>query len=135
MELGVKGRPLRPHDSVEWRPATKLVMLMEAPLATVERIYSELSIPGWQKAKPWIAARVQQAKHYRARPVQLAPEAEQRLQLMFWPPEDETERNSSSSGIPLHVRLPRLIQPAQPHLGHLRIRSILGSFPQGFCIL
>jgi len=54
--------------------------LVEAPLATVERIYSELSIAGWQQAKPQVAARVEQAKHYRARPVQLEPKAEQRLQ-------------------------------------------------------
>ena len=59
--------------------------LMEAPLATVERIYSELSIAGWQKAKPWIAARVQQAKLYRARPVQLEPKAEKRLQALMQP--------------------------------------------------
>ena len=69
-------------------PAGQLVevpyeALIEAPLATVERIYSELSIPGWQKAKPWIAARVEQAKLYRARPVQLEPKAEKRLQALM----------------------------------------------------
>ena len=71
-------------------PAGQLVevpyeALIEEPLATVERIYSELSIAGWQKAKPWIAARVQQAKHYRARPVQLEPKAEKRLQALMQP--------------------------------------------------
>lgn len=59
--------------------------LVEAPLATVERIYSELSIAGWQQAQPKIAARVEQSKHYRARPVQLEPKAEQRLQAMMQP--------------------------------------------------
>ena len=59
--------------------------LMEAPLATVERIYSELSIPGWHQAQPQIAARVEQAKRYHARRVQLEPEAEQRLQTLMNP--------------------------------------------------
>ena len=69
-------------------PAGQLVevpydALIEAPLATVERIYSELSIFGWQQAKPQVAARVAQAKRYRARPVQLEPKAEQRLQALM----------------------------------------------------
>ena len=71
-------------------PAGQLVevsydALLEEPLTSVERIYSTLSIPGWQQAKPWIAARVEQAKHYRARPVQLEPKAEQRLQALMKP--------------------------------------------------
>ena len=71
-------------------PAGQLVdvpydALVEAPLATVERIYSELSIAGWQQAQPEIAARVEQSKHYRARPVQLEPKAEQRLQALMKP--------------------------------------------------
>ncbi len=59
--------------------------LIEAPLATVERIYRELSIEGWHEAQPRIAARVELAKSYRAKPVQLEPQAEQRLQALMKP--------------------------------------------------
>ena len=71
-------------------PAGQLVevtydALLEDPLASVERIYSTLSIAGWQQAKPRIAARVEKAKQYRARSVQLEPKAEQRLQALMKP--------------------------------------------------
>ena len=69
-------------------PAGQLVevpydALIEAPLATVQRIYRELSLAGWQQAKPQVAARVEQSKHYCARPVQLESKAEQRLQVLM----------------------------------------------------
>ena len=59
--------------------------LVSSPLATVEKIYRELSIQGWDKARPFIQARVERAQAYRAEPVRLEPGAERRLQELLVP--------------------------------------------------
>ena len=59
--------------------------LVSSPLATVERIYRELSIEGWDQARAPIQATVEKARAYRASPVLLEPEAERRLQELIAP--------------------------------------------------
>ena len=57
--------------------------LVSSPLTTVERIYRELSIEGWDQARVSIQARVDRAQTYAACHVQLEPQAERRLQELF----------------------------------------------------
>ena len=71
-------------------PAGQLVeveysQLVSSPFATVERIYRELSIEGWDQAWKSIQARVNRAQTYDACPVLLEPKAESRLQELFAP--------------------------------------------------
>ena len=53
--------------------------LRDAPVATVERIYTDLAIDSWAQAKAPIARRAAQSSRYRPLPVTLEPAAEQRL--------------------------------------------------------
>ena len=53
--------------------------LQDAPVATVERIYSDLAIDSWAQAQAPIARRAAQASRYRPLSVTLEPAAEQRL--------------------------------------------------------
>ena len=64
--------------------------LVSSPLATVERIYRELSIEGWDQARAPIQSRVEKARAYRASPVLLHPEAERRLQELIAPASSST---------------------------------------------
>ena len=57
--------------------------LVSSPLITVERIYRELSIEGWDQARVSIQARMDRAQTYAACHVQLEPQAERRLQELF----------------------------------------------------
>ena len=59
--------------------------LVADPLAAVERIYQDFHLGGWASAQPAIAQRVEAARHYRAQPVRLSPEAEARLQELMRP--------------------------------------------------
>ena len=59
--------------------------LVSSPLATVERIYRELSIEGWDQARVPIQAKVERTRAYRASPLLLQPEAERRLQELMAP--------------------------------------------------
>ncbi len=66
--------------------------LVRSPLATVERIYRDLSIEGWDQACDAVRARVDRAQTYNACPVQLEPQAERHLQGLMTPanaPDDE----------------------------------------------
>ena len=53
--------------------------LRDAPVATVERIYTDLAIDSWAQAQALIARRAAQARSYRPSPVMLEPAAEQCL--------------------------------------------------------
>ena len=53
--------------------------LRDAPVATVERIYTDLAIDSWAQAQAPIARRAAQSSRYRPLPVTLEPAAEQRL--------------------------------------------------------
>ena len=57
--------------------------LVASPITTVERIYRNLGIAGWQQARAAIQARATQARTYRPSPVQLEAAAEQRLQELI----------------------------------------------------
>ena len=59
--------------------------LVGDPLATVERIYGQFQLDGWEEAQPAVAERVAAARCYRAQPVRLDPEAEARLQTLMQP--------------------------------------------------
>ena len=59
--------------------------LVRSPLATVERIYRDLSIEGWDQACDAVRARVDRAQTYSACPVQLEPQAERHLQELMAP--------------------------------------------------
>ena len=66
--------------------------LVGSPMATVERIYRDLSIEGWDQACDAVQARVHRAQTFNACPVQLEPQAERRLQELMAPanaPDDE----------------------------------------------
>ena len=72
-------RPLIPPGQLLEVPYDALVT---DPFTTVQWIYSELNLPGWDQARDPIARRVAAASDYRARPVTLAPLAEERLQVL-----------------------------------------------------
>ena len=57
--------------------------LVQSPLITLQRIYDALEIKGWDTARTAIAARIAKGEDYRAQPVVLEPEAEQRLQALL----------------------------------------------------
>ena len=57
--------------------------LIASPITTVERIYRELGIGGWQRARSSVQARATQAENYHPSPVKLNPAAEQRLQELI----------------------------------------------------
>ena len=57
--------------------------LVQSPLITLQRIYSALEISGWGSARDAIAARIAKGKAYKAQPVALEAEAEQRLQALL----------------------------------------------------
>jgi hypothetical protein len=57
--------------------------LITAPLQTLEQLYGDLRLGDWSTAGPAIAQRVEQARSYRAQPVQLDPAAEQHLQALL----------------------------------------------------
>ena len=59
------------------------VDLVATPLAAVQRIYDHFDCPGWERAQTAIAARLDQARSYRADPVQLSAAAESRLQQLL----------------------------------------------------
>ena len=59
--------------------------LVGDPLATVEQIYRHLNLDGWHDAQPAVAERVAAGRCYRAQPVRLDPEAEERLQTLMQP--------------------------------------------------
>ena len=60
--------------------------LIHSPLHNVERIYTRLGLKNWQQARASIAERIQRGSGYRAAPVQLEPEAEQRLRELLGSP-------------------------------------------------
>ena len=57
--------------------------LVATPLAAVQRIYDHFDCPGWDRAQAGIEARLNQARSYRADPVQLPAAAESRLQQLL----------------------------------------------------
>ena len=57
--------------------------LVATPLAAVQRIYDHFDCPGWERAQTAIAARLDQARSYRADPVRLSAAAESRLQQLL----------------------------------------------------
>jgi len=59
--------------------------LVNSPMATVEKIYRDLSIEGWDQAEASIQARVERAQFYDACAVLLEPQAERRLQELLAP--------------------------------------------------
>ena len=59
--------------------------LIADPLAATERIYCELCLSDWRLAQHAIAQRAAMAQSYQARPVQLSPAAEARLQDLISP--------------------------------------------------
>ena len=59
--------------------------LVASPMSTIERIYRELSIEGWDQAFDAVQARVERAQTYCACQVLLEPEAEKRLQELMTP--------------------------------------------------
>ena len=59
--------------------------LISSPLAAVERIYRELSIEGWDRARDAIKARAERARTYSPDKVMLEPQAERRLQELVSP--------------------------------------------------
>ena len=64
--------------------------LVRSPMATVERIYRDLSIEGWDLACDAVQARVDRAQTYKACPVELEPQAERRLQELMAPANPST---------------------------------------------
>ncbi|KZR86556.1 hypothetical protein MITS9509_01494 [Synechococcus sp. MIT S9509] len=59
--------------------------LVDSPMNTVERIYRELSIEGWDQACDAVQARVERAQTYNPSQVLLEPKAEKRLQELMAP--------------------------------------------------
>ena len=57
--------------------------LVRSPLLTVEKIYRDLAIEGWDQARDAIQSRVSRARNYSACPVLLEPQAERRLQELM----------------------------------------------------
>ena len=57
--------------------------LIASPITTVERIYRELGIGGWQRARSSVRACAARAENYHPSPVKLNPAAEQRLQELI----------------------------------------------------
>ena len=57
--------------------------LVQLLLNTLQRIYCDLQISGWDSARDAIAARIAKGTAYQAEPVVLDPEAEQRLQALL----------------------------------------------------
>ena len=57
--------------------------LIASPITTVERIYRELGIGGWQRARSSVRACAARAENYHPSAVKLNPAAEQRLQELI----------------------------------------------------
>ena len=57
--------------------------LVATPLVALKRIYDHFDCPGWERAQAGIEARLNQARSYRADPVQLPAAAESRLQQLL----------------------------------------------------
>jgi len=87
LEAFESARPMIPAGQLVDVEYTDLV---SSPLATVEKIYRDLSIEGWDQAVDAVQARVNQAQTYNACPVQLEPKAERRLQELMAPANSST---------------------------------------------